>query len=52
MIINKIISSVDYNQWMKRMDTLFSKPTIQVPKVVKPERLTKCYFKIQKPPLP
>ena len=52
MIIYKIISSVDYNQRFERMDTQFNKPTNQVPKVVKPERLRKYYFKIQKSPFP
>ena len=40
MLTHKITPSVDYNYWLKRLDTQFNKPTIQkslkVPKVVKP----------------
>ena len=40
MMIHKITLSVDFNLWLKRLDTKLSKPTnqnsIKVPKVVKP----------------
>ena len=40
MLINKIIPSVDYNQWLERLDTQLNEPTNQnskkFPKVVKP----------------
>ena len=40
MIIHKIIPSVDYNKWLKRLDTQNNEPTNQisrkVPEVVKP----------------
>ena len=39
MIINKIILSVDYNKWLKRLDTQLNEPTNQiqnVPKDIKP----------------
>ena len=40
MMKHKITHSVDYNYWLKRLDTQLNKPTnqnlIRVPKVVKP----------------
>ena len=40
MILHKIIHSVDYNLWLKRLDTQLIKPTnqnlLKVPKVFKP----------------
>ena len=40
MMIHRITPSVDYNKWLKRMDTQLNEPTnknsIKVPKVVKP----------------
>ena len=40
MITHKITPSVDYNKWLKRLNTQLNKPTnqnlIKVPKVVKP----------------
>ena len=42
-IIYKIIPSVDYNQWLKRLDTHLNESTnqnsINVPKVVKPTNM-------------
>ena len=39
MMIHKITPSLDYNQWLKRLDTKLNKPTpqnsIKVPKVYK-----------------
>ena len=39
MMIHKITTSVDYNKWLKRLDTQLNQPTnqnsIKVPKVVK-----------------
>ena len=39
IVINKIKPFVDYNQWLKRLDTQLNKPTnkklLKVPKVVK-----------------
>ena len=40
MMIYKITPSVDYNWWLKRLDTQINEPTnqysIKVPKIVKP----------------
>ena len=40
MMIHKTTPSVDYNQWLKRLDNQLNEPTkqksIKVPKVVKP----------------
>ena len=37
MVIHKITPSVDYNHWLKCLDTQLNEPTYQkVPKVVKP----------------
>ena len=40
MLIHKVTPYVDYNKWLKRMNTQFNKPTnknlVQVLKVVKP----------------
>ena len=47
-MIHKIIPSVDYSWWLKRLDIQLNAPTkqsyIQVPKVVKP-RTKKCSLK-------
>ena len=41
MMIHKCIPSIDYNKWLKRLDTQFNEPTnknsIKVPKVVNPK---------------
>ena len=50
MIIHKITPSVDYNKWMKRLETQPNEPTKQnskeVPKVVKPTNKKKRYYKL------
>ena len=43
MMIHKITNSVDYNKWLKRMETQLNEPTNQnsipkVPKVLKPTK--------------
>ena len=42
MMIHKITISVDYNQYLKRLDTQLNEPTnqnlIKVPKVVEPTK--------------
>ena len=41
MMIHKIIVSVDYNKWLKGLDTELNEPTNQlVPKIVKPTNKT------------
>ena len=48
MIIHKILFFVDYNKWLKRLDTqlnnLTNQSLIKVPKVVEPT-IRKCYYK-------
>ena len=40
LMLHKITPSVDYNKWLKRLDTQINKPknqnSIKIPKVVKP----------------
>ena len=47
MIIHKIILSVDYNWWLKRLDTQLNEQTnqnsIKVPKVVKPTNMKRQF---------
>ena len=47
MIIQKITPSVDYNQWLKHLDTQLEEPTnqnsIKVPKFQ--QQIRKCYYK-------
>ena len=48
MMINKITTSVDYNEWLERLDTQLNDPanqnSIKGPKVVKPI-IRELYYK-------
>ena len=47
MMIHKIIPTVDYNLWLKRLDIQLNEPTnqnsLKVPKVVKSTNKKMCY---------
>ena len=45
-IMHKITPSVDYNKWLKRLDTQPNEPTnsIKIPKVVRPQ-ISKLHYK-------
>ncbi len=46
------VNTQNYNCWLKRLDTQLNKPTkqnpLKVPKVVKPQRIRKRYYKTLK----
>ena len=48
MMIQKISLSVDYNSWLKRLETQLNEPTnkIQVPNVVKPTNKKNYFIKL------
>ena len=44
MMTHKITPSVDYNLWLKRLDTQLNEPTNQIPKLLS-QRIRKRYNK-------